>query len=112
MSRVGCALGRLRTGPLLLAGVVGRILILLELGHVERFVDHLRNGLDLRAELVFNAVQRKPVLVSNQVDGNAQMSKSARTANPVQVRFGHLRKIEIDDHVDSLNIDTAGEQVC
>ena len=56
-------------------------------------------------------MQGKAVVVSNKIDGNAQMSKSSRPTNPVQVGLGHFGEVEVDDHVDGLNIDTTGQQV-
>lgn len=38
--------------------------------HVQRRVDDLGDGLDLRAQLLLDAVQREPVLVRDQVDGD------------------------------------------
>lgn len=103
-----CAL--VTPGDLLLAGVV--LVLFLELGHVERFIDDLGNGLDLRAQLVLDAVQGKSVLVRDEVNGNAQVSESARTTDSVQVRFSHLGEIEVDHHVDSLDVNTASKQIC
>lgn len=39
------------------------------------------------------------------------MTETTRTTNTVQVGFSVLGKIEVDDNVNSLNIDTTGEQV-
>jgi hypothetical protein len=72
---------------------------------------NLGNGLDFRAQFVLDAVQGKAIFVRDQVDGNAQVTKPTRTTDSVQVRLGHLRKIEIDDHIDSLNVDTTSKQV-
>ena len=72
---------------------------------------YLGNGLDFRAQFVLDAVKGKAILVRDQIDGNAQVAESTRTTDSVQVRLGHLRKIEIDDHSDSLNVDTTSEQI-
>ena len=72
---------------------------------------YLGNGLDFRAQFVLDAVKGKAIFVRDQVDGNAQVAKPTRTTDSVQVRLGHLRKIEIDDHIDSLNVDTTSKQV-
>ena len=47
------------------------LLVDLELGDVERLVDHLRDGLDLGAKLLLDAVEGEPVVVGDQVDGDA-----------------------------------------
>lgn len=39
------------------------------------------------------------------------MTKAARSPDAVQVSLGHAREVEVDDHVDSLHVDTAREQV-
>ena len=51
--------------------LVLRLLVHLELGDVERLVDDLRDGLDLRAQLLLDAVKGEPVVVGDQVDGDA-----------------------------------------
>ena len=41
------------------------------------------------------------------------MAEPARATSPVQVRFSYLRKIEIDDHIDSLNVNPPSrKQIC
>lgn len=39
------------------------------------------------------------------------MTVPSRTTNTMEISFRVLRKIEIDNHVDSLNIDTTREKV-
>ena len=78
---------------------------------VQVVTTYLGNGLDFRAQFVLDAVKGKAIFVRDQVDGNAQVAKPTRTTDSVQVRLGHLRKIEIDDHIDSLNVDTTSKQV-
>ena len=50
-------------------------LFLAELRDVEWLVDHLWDGLDLRAQLLLDAVQGEAIVVSDQVDGNTWKSK-------------------------------------
>jgi hypothetical protein len=52
-----------------------------------------------------------PVLVSQKVDGQSQMTITTRTTNPVQVGLGVFREVKIDDYVDGGYIDTTSEQV-
>ena len=89
-----------------LVGAVGLVL-----GDVQMRVDDLRYGLDLGAELLLDLVQSESVLVGDQVDGNAEMSEAARATDTMQVGLGHLGEVEVDDHVDGLDVDTAREQV-
>lgn len=54
-----------RCGPSLAVGHRMLVLVLIiwhlaVLCHVQRFVDDLRNGLDLSSELLLNAMQREP----------------------------------------------------
>jgi hypothetical protein len=52
-----------------------------------------------------------PILIGQQINGQPQMSKPSRPADAMKIRFGILRKIEIDHDVYGLNIDTSGEEV-
>ena len=56
-------------------------------------------------------MEGESILVCNQVDGDTQMTEATRTTNTMQVSFGHLGEVEVDDHVHGLDVDTAGEQV-
>ena len=40
------------------------------------------------------------------------MAESSGAPDPVKICFGHFGEIEVDNDVDGLNVDTAGEQVC
>ena len=82
------------------------------LRHIERRVNHLGDRLDLGAQLALDAVQAEAVLVRDEVDGDAEVAEPPRPADPVQVRLGHAREVEVDDHVDGLDVDAACEQVC
>merc|ERR1711970_685063 len=74
----GCRLGaRALMGGLLLFLLVGTLLVVF--CHVQRFVNHLRDWLDLCAKLLFDPVQGKSVVVGDQVDGNTQVTKPARS---------------------------------
>ena len=69
------------------------------------------NGLDLCTQLLFDPVESKPVVVGDQVDRNSEMAESATATDPVEVGLGHLGEVEVDDDVDCLDVDTAGEEV-
>ena len=89
---------------------------------------HPRDRLDLSPKLLLDPVESEPVVVGNEVDGNTEVTKSATfqlelkvihchlispstAANPVQVGLSHLGEVEVDDDVDSLNVDTSGEEI-
>lgn len=40
------------------------------------------------------------------------MSETTRTANSVKVCLGILGEVKVDDNVDSLDVDTAGKEIC
>jgi hypothetical protein len=71
----------------------------------------LRDGLDFGPQLLLNLVQVEPVLVGDQVDRQPEMTESTRTTDTVKVRFAILGEIKVDHDVDSLNINTAREEV-
>ena len=39
------------------------------------------------------------------------MSEASRSADSVQVGLGDLGEVEVDDHVDGLDVDAPGEEV-
>lgn len=83
----------------------------LVLGDVEMRVDDLGNRLDLGAELLLDLVQRVAVVVGDEVDGDAEVAEAARAADAVQVGLGHLGEVEVDDHVDGLDVNATREQI-
>ena len=74
-------------------------------------IDVLRDGGNLRTELLFDTVEVKPVFVCHQVNGKTQMSKPTGTTDTVKICFRVLGKVEVDDDVDGLDIDSASEEV-
>ena len=78
---------------------------------VQALLDHRRDRLDLRPELLLDPVQVEPVVVGDEVDRQAQMSKTPGAADTVQVSLGALGEVEVDDDVDRLDVDPAREQV-
>jgi len=87
------------------------LLLLVELSHVQRFVDVPRDWLDLSSQLLLDSVESESVIVGNQVDGDSKVAKSSTTANPVQVGLSHLGEVKVDDDVDGLDVDTPGEEI-
>jgi hypothetical protein len=70
-----------------------------------------RDRLDLRAQLLLDAVQVEPVVVRDEVDRQAQVPKPPRAADAVQVGLAVFREVEVDDDVDGLDVDAAREEV-
>ena len=52
-----------------------------------------------------------PVVVSDEINGDAQVTETARSTDTMQVGLGHLGEVEVDDDVDGLDVDAAREQV-
>jgi hypothetical protein len=81
------------------------------LRHVQRLVDHLGDGCNSGSEFVFNSVKGGAIFHRYQIDGNSKMSKATRSSDSVQVRFGHLGKVEVDHNVNRLNVNTSRKQI-
>lgn len=78
---------------------------------VELLIDLLWNWLNLSAQFLLNVVKVEAIIPVNQVNSQAEMSKTTRATNAMQVSLGILWEVKVDDNVDCLNIDTASEQV-
>lgn len=78
---------------------------------IERLVDVGRNGRNLSAQLLLDAVEVEPVLVRDETDGKPTVAKPARAADTMKVSLRALGEVKVDDDIDGLNIDTAREQV-
>ena len=71
----------------------------------------LGDGGNLRSELLFDAIEVKTIFVRYQVDGKTQMSEPARAADTVKICFRVFGEIKVNDNIDRLYVDTAGEEV-
>lgn len=78
---------------------------------VELLVDGLWNGCNLGTELLLDSVEVEAIIPINQVDGQSQMSETSRSTDAMEISLRILGKIEIDDHVHSLNVDTASKKI-
>ncbi len=72
---------------------------------------NLGNGLDLCVELLLDSVECETVLVSDEIDGDSQMSESPRSPDPVQVSLCVAREIEIDHHIHCLNVNPSCQKI-
>ena len=68
-------------------------------------------GLNLSPKLLLNPVQVESVIPVDQIDGQAQMSKSAGSTNAMKVSLRIFREVEVDDNVNSLDIDTTRQKI-
>ena len=71
----------------------------------------LRHGVDLGVQFLLNLNYVLLVLLGDQVYGQSDLPKSTTSTNPVQVGAALCGEVEVDDHVDCLNVDTSGDQV-
>jgi hypothetical protein len=78
---------------------------------VELLLDVRRNGLDLRPQLLLDAVKVEPVVVRNEVDRQTQVAEAPRPPDAVQIGLAVFREVEVDDNVDRLDVDAAREEV-
>jgi len=88
-----------------------QFLLLLVLRHVEPLVDGLRDGLDLRAKLSFDLLQVEAVLVSDEIDGDAEVAVTTGAANSMKIDLRVLGQIKVYHHIDRRYVNTTSEQI-
>ena len=71
----------------------------MSLANVEAAVNEGRDRADICAQLLLHSSKTLPVIVSDEIDGKSQVTKSSGTSNAVKVRLTVLGKVEVDDHV-------------
>jgi hypothetical protein len=59
-----------------------------------------------------NTVQIKAILVSDEVDGESEVTVTTGSTDSMQVRLGVLGEIKVDNDVDRLDVDSAREEIC
>lgn len=57
-------------------------------------------------------LQVETVIIGDEVDSQTQVTEAARATNSVQVCLSVLGEVKVDHHIDRLDINTTGEQVC
>ena len=78
---------------------------------VEVALDGGGDGSDLGGELGLDAVEVVAVVEGDEVDGEAEVAEAARAADAVEVGLARLGEVEVDDHVDRLDVDPPREEV-
>lgn len=78
---------------------------------VELLVNGWWNCCNLSAKLLLDFVEVEAIIPIDQVDRDSQMPETPRSPNAVEVGLCILWEIEIDDHVDSLNVNTTGKKI-
>lgn len=84
---------------------------MLKFGNIKMWFDDFWNWLNFCAQFLFDLVKSESVIICDEINCDTQMTESARSTNTMQISFGHLWEVKIDDHVDSLNVNTTREQV-
>ena len=78
---------------------------------VQGLVDDLWDWLDFRAQLFLDIHEVETVSVSDEVDGEAEVTKPSGPPYPVQVGLGSLWEVKVDDHIDRLNVNASRQQI-
>jgi hypothetical protein len=78
---------------------------------VERGADCARNWPNLCPQLLLYSKQGVAVLVCEERNSEAAVSKAAATTDAMQVRLRSFRHVKVDDHIDGLDVDTAREEI-
>ena len=78
---------------------------------VEFLINGLWNGCNLGTKLLLDSVEVEAIIPIDQVDRHSQMSEPSRSTNAMEVGLRILRKIEIDDHIHSLDVDTTSKKI-
>ena len=85
--------------------------VLRSVSNVELLVDRSRNGLNFSSQFLLDLVEVEAVIPVDEVDSKTKVTKSARTTNTMKVGLSVLGEVKIDNYVDSLDIDTASQEV-
>jgi hypothetical protein len=67
--------------------------------------------LDLRLQFHLNTAKVVSVFECDEVHRKTAMAVTSRASNAMQISFGIARKVEIDDHIDRLDVNAAREQI-
>jgi len=97
---------------LLLSFGLGGLFAVLVVGcDVQGFVDFLWNRLDFGTKFRLNFLKVEPIIVGDEVDGNAQVTVTPRPTNPMQICLTHLGEVKVYHDINSLDVYSSCEQV-
>lgn len=71
----------------------------------------LRYRFNFSSQLLFNPMQWKPIIVSDEINGNTQVTISSRTSNPVQICLRHFGEIEVYHNIHCLDVYTSCKKI-
>jgi hypothetical protein len=78
---------------------------------VKVLVDILGDRVDLGLQLILDFEQLVLVLLSNEIDGEAEVAETTRATDSMQVGLRVFGEIKVDNYIHRHDIDTTGEQV-
>lgn len=79
--------------------------------NIQGLVNNSWDWFNFSTKFLLNLVQTVSIVPTHQVNSQTQVTKSTGTTNSVQVCFGRLWEIEIDNHINGLDINTSGQQI-
>jgi len=79
------------------------------LGDIQSLVNALRNWLDFCIQFLFYPIKIEAIVVSEEIDGQAQMPITSGSTYSVQVGLRVLWKIEVDHNIDRRDINPTRE---
>ena len=79
---------------------------------VQIFINITWNRFYLSVQLILNLEHILLIVFSDEIDSKTEMSKSTGSSDSMQIGFGISCKIEIDNDIYCLDIDTSRENVC
>ena len=78
---------------------------------VKRLVHLFGHGHDFSVQLLLYAHEVLLVVVRDEVNGQAQVAEAPTPADSVEVGLRVAREVEVEDHVHSLDVNAAREEV-
>ena len=78
---------------------------------VQVLIDVLRDWLNLGRQFILNLEHVILVVFGDEIEGETEMTESARATNSVEVGVGGAGEVEVDDDVHGLNVDTSREEI-
>ena len=78
---------------------------------IQLLVNRLWNSCNFGTELLLDPVEVEAIIPIDQVDRHTQVSKTSRSTNTMKVSLRILWKIEVDDYVDGLNVNTTSKKI-
>ena len=67
--------------------------------------------MNLSAQLLFDFVEIESVIPIDQVDSQAEVTKSTRATDTVQIGLGILREVKVDHNIDSLDVNASCKEI-